>query len=54
MDSNVCYSSFCGIASGARVVAVLMVEMSFKKHPFNFNFRNKEKSLGGKSGVCGG
>ena len=29
-DSNAFSSSFCGIASSARVVAVLMVEMSFK------------------------
>ena len=31
-DSNTCSSAFCGIASSARVVAVLMVELSLKKH----------------------
>ena len=49
--SNACSSLFC-----ARVVAVLMVEMSLKKHSsnFNFNFGNGEKSHGAKSGEYGG
>ena len=34
-DSNACSSSFCRIASSARVVSVFMVEMSLKKHPFD-------------------
>ena len=55
-DSNACSSSFCGIASNASFVAVLMVEMSLKKHPFNFNFNfcNREKSHGAKSSKYGG
>ena len=55
-DSNAFPSSFCGISSSARVVAVLVVEMPLKKHPFNFNFNfgNREKSHGAKSGECGG
>ena len=36
-DPNPCSSSVYGIASSARVVAVLMVKMSLKKHPFNFS-----------------
>ena len=49
-------AQFCGIASSARVVAVLMVEISLKKHPFNFNFNfgNRKKSHGVKSGEYGG
>ena len=46
--------SFCGITSSARVVAVLMVEMALKKHPFNFNFGNRKKSYRPKSGEYGG
>ena len=53
-DSNACSSSFYGIASSARVVTVLMVKMSLKKHPVNFNFENRKKSLGAKSGECSG
>ena len=53
-DTNVCSSSFCGIASSARVVAVLMVEMSLTKNPFNFNFGDREKSHEAKSGEYGG
>ena len=49
-DSNACSSLFCGITSSSRVVAVSMVEMSLKKHPFNFNFGNRQKSHGAKSG----
>ena len=49
-DSNACSSSFCGIASSDCVVAVLMIEMSLKKHPFNFNVGNREESHGTKSG----
>ena len=43
-DSNACSTSFYGIAYSARVVAVFMVEMSLKKHPFIFNSSNREKS----------
>ena len=54
-DSNACSTSFYGIDYSARVVAVFMVEMSLKKHPFNlnFNFMNREKSHGVKSGEYG-
>ena len=56
IDLNACSSSFCGVASSTRVVAVLMVEMSLRKHPFNFNFNfgNREESHGAKSGEYGG
>ena len=53
-DSNACSISFFGIDSSVRIVAVLMVKMSLKKHPFNFNDGNKEKSHGAKSGEYGG
>ena len=54
-DSNACSSSFWGMPSFARVVTVLMVEMSLKKLPFNFNFffGNREKSHGAKTGKYG-
>ena len=45
-DSNACSRSFYGIDSRVRVVAVLMAEMSLKKHPFNSNFEDGEKSHG--------
>ena len=55
-DSNACSSSFRGIDSSARIVAVLMVKMSLNKHPFSFNlnFGNREKPYWTKSGEYGG